>query len=852
MLRLKRFLPAAFFGLVGLISLLSMTLHYHSSSRSAEEAAHATLNHIGRRTVEKIVGFLSPAAAIVQLNAHLLALESESQFLHRFNQLTWRQLALYPQFSLVYFGDRQGNHWLNKRERDGTIRTREVHRLDDSAASRAALREAARLNSPEQIAALLAPYLETRWYGHTENGALLKQETVYDFNYDPRLRPWYSGALNVDNLYWTNVYTWLDVFKGQHLSQVGITVSMPVKQAGQMLGVAGIDITLKDISEFLAHLEISPHGRVFIFNNQGETVALSDFAAVIRKATDGTLQLNRMIQVADPVIVASYRQALGAAADHEGEGIRSPITEKYFTFHDNGERYFAYYAPITLEPALHWTIGVVVPEQDFLAEANKTLWRTLLISAISLLVVLLIGMRIGQSIMQSFSYLLSEARRISELDLRPSSPVKTLFVEFQELTDRFIRMKEELREMVEVLSGQTAQLNQSANELSGVASNMADESEKMRTGANRIASSTTQMSGNMNAISSEMQEMNQSIRGVFHSVDLMNLNMNTIATTAEESSDRLRRLVLVGADANSNMAHVKEAAQRTSNNVTSMAQAIEQMNNALHAVRARCESASQESKRVSAQASGNSVAMEKLDSAAKEIGNVVHVINRIAGQTSMLALNAAIEASRAGEMGKGFAVVSNEVKALAQQTANATQMIAQWVEQIRLKTDDVVAAFHSMTAGLAHINHSNDSILGSVDEQSSSIEEITQVMRLSSEETDAVTHRVGESAQNMDQVAQAMTHISKGITEVAHHVAEASNEISGMANSIAGISEGSVTIGNNVNAAFQSSQEIVRAMEEMHTSIVDVQEVSDTVRQRAQQVSHIGAEMRLLLDKFHY
>ncbi|MBF0097466.1 MAG: hypothetical protein HQM04_08250 [Magnetococcales bacterium] len=847
MLHLKRFLPAAFFGLVSMVSLLSMMLQYHSSTRSAEEAAHATLTHIGRRTVEKIVGFLYPAAAIVQLNAHFLAQESDNQFLERFNHLTWRQLALYPQFSLVYFGDRQGNHWLNKRERDGTIRTRMVQRLDDSAASRAALREAARSTGSEQVAALLKPYLETRWYGHRDNGTLVKQETVHDFNYDPRLRPWYTGAMEVNNLYWTNVYTWLDVFKGQHLTQVGITVSMPVQQADTLLGVAGIDIVLKDISDFLTHLEITPHGRVFIFNGQGETVALSDFAAVVRKGGDGTLQLNRMTQVADPVIVASYRQALGEnAGDKPYSG-----GERYFTFRESGAHYFAYYAPMSLEPALNWTIGVVVPEEDFLAEANRTLWRTLLISVGCLLLIFLIGMRIGRSIMHSFSFLVEELRRISELDLRHTAPAKTLFVEFQELTDRFNRMKSELRDMVEVLSGQTTQLNQSARELTGAANNMSGEADKMRSGANHIASTTTQMSGNMDAISSEMQEMNQAIRGVFNSVDLMNQNMNTIASTAEESSDRLRRLVLVGSDANQNMAHVREAAQRTSSNVTSMAQAIEQMNNALHAVRARCESASQESKKVSAQASGNSVAMEKLDSAAKEIGNVVHMINRIAGQTSMLALNAAIEAARAGEMGKGFAVVSNEVKALAQQTANATQMIAQWVEQIRLKTDDVVAAFRSMMSGLEHINQSNDGILGSVDEQSSTIDEITLVMREASQETDAVTHRVGESAQNIEQVSQTMMHISQGITEVARHVAEASNEVSGMAISMAEVSEGSVTISNNVSDASRSAQEIARAMEGMHISIIDVQGVSDRVRQRAEQVSHSGAEMQRLLDKFH-
>ena len=82
----------------------------------------------------------------------------------------------------------------------------------------------------------------------------------------------------------------------------------------------------------------------------------------------------------------------------------------------------------------------------------------------------------------------------------------------------------------------------------------------------------------------------------------------------------------------------------------------------------------------------------ELSKAASRIGDVVELINTIAGQTNLLALNATIEAARAGEAGRGFAVVASEVKALAEQTAKATDEISQQILGIQSATQDSVGA----------------------------------------------------------------------------------------------------------------------------------------------------------------
>ncbi|MEO5363860.1 MAG: methyl-accepting chemotaxis protein [Magnetococcus sp. DMHC-8] len=852
MIRLKQFLPATFIALVGVISLVNMLLNYQSSLRTAEVTARNTLTNTGHQVADKIFGFLNSAAAVVQLNAHLFQMDNTGEaFLQHFNRITWKELTTYSQFKLIYYGDEQGNHWLNKRERDASIRARVLQRLDDSPASRAALREAATLSlhDKEKIAALLSPYLATRWYGHDDRGGLVAQEKVYDFNYDPRLRPWYIGSRQVDGLFWTSVYTWLDVFQGKNLSQVGITVAMPVRKDGKPVGVAGIDIVLKDISDFLAQLQISQNGRVFIFNELGEMVAMTDFEAVVRIKENGDIQLNRVLEVGDPAIVASYRQmtaeleTAGKTTDNTGQG-------HYFSFAESGSQYFAYYAPLMLEPSRNWTVGVIIPEDDLLAEAKKAVWRSLSVSVATLVVMLMVGVWISRSIMRSFSFLAADAQRISTLDLAMTPGIQTRFREFDALLKAFASMKENLREMVGTLSGQTTRLDEAAGELARTSANLWADAEKMSGGADLVAMTTLKMSGNMDAIVLEMREINDNINGISSSVDQMNRNMDMIAMTAEESSTRLNQVVSAGNEATSHMQHVREAAQRASGNVSNMAIALEQMNTALHAVREQCERARGESEQVRQCAHGSSVVMEKLDVSAKAIGNVVHLINGIANQTSMLALNAAIEAARAGEMGKGFAVVSNEVKALALQTGDATHTIAQQVEQIRVQTDDVVATSHTVTTGMERINQSNNGILASVNEQSRSIDDIAHIMKKASGETNEVSNRVEESAQGIEKISQSMYQISQGIADVARHVAQASAEVSEMTYSMSGVAQGAEAVGKNVVDASLSSQEIAQAMDKMTASIGDVRTLSGSVRHKADAVTNIVQEFKSLLGRF--
>ena len=124
--------------------------------------------------------------------------------------------------------------------------------------------------------------------------------------------------------------------------------------------------------------------------------------------------------------------------------------------------------------------------------------------------------------------------------------------------------------------------------------------------------------------------------------------------------------------------------------------------------------------------------------AAQEIGDVVKLIQQVAGQTNLLALNATIEAARAGEAGRGFAVVASEVKALAVQTAKATEQIAAQIAAVQTSTTSTVEAIRRNTDRMQEINRYTSAVAASLAQQNAATSEITHNVAGAAEGTKAV------------------------------------------------------------------------------------------------------------------
>jgi methyl-accepting chemotaxis protein len=157
---------------------------------------------------------------------------------------------------------------------------------------------------------------------------------------------------------------------------------------------------------------------------------------------------------------------------------------------------------------------------------------------------------------------------------------------------------------------------------------------------------------------------------------------------------------------------------------------------------------------------------------AAQIDEVLALIKDIAEQTNLLALNATIEAARAGEAGKGFAVVASEVKTLATQTARATEEIGGRVSSIQAGTDSSVAAIRAITSNMNDLSQNTSAISAAAEQQGVTTSDISGNILVAADRTkslaDAVTHMDG----TMETTADSATHVLSSANTVASEVDE--------------------------------------------------------------------------------
>jgi methyl-accepting chemotaxis protein len=208
------------------------------------------------------------------------------------------------------------------------------------------------------------------------------------------------------------------------------------------------------------------------------------------------------------------------------------------------------------------------------------------------------------------------------------------------------------------------------------------------------------------------------------------------------------------------------AAQGAAQEVSTVASAAEELSASIAEISRRVTESADAARRAAEAARATDGTVRGLSESATRIGDVVRLIETIAGQTNLLALNATIEAARAGEAGKGFAVVASEVKTLAAQTAKATEEIAAQVAGIQRVTEDAVAAIRAIGASIAELETISAGIAAGVEEQGAATAEIARASggaASGAEQVSAVVVRVGEAGRSADEKARELLDAADGL-----------------------------------------------------------------------------------------
>ncbi|RAI40653.1 methyl-accepting chemotaxis protein [Rhodoplanes roseus] len=204
---------------------------------------------------------------------------------------------------------------------------------------------------------------------------------------------------------------------------------------------------------------------------------------------------------------------------------------------------------------------------------------------------------------------------------------------------------------------------------------------------------------------------------------------------------------------------VAGAAENASSNVQSVASATEEMASSVHEISRQVQDSARIAHAAVEQARKTNSQVEELAQAANRIGDVVELINTIAGQTNLLALNATIEAARAGDAGKGFAVVASEVKALAQETAKATGVISQQITEIQGATQGSVGAIKEIADTIGRLSEIASTIAAAVEQQGAATQEISRNVQQAAEGTRDVSSNIGDVRTGANETGSASTQV---------------------------------------------------------------------------------------------
>lgn len=380
-----------------------------------------------------------------------------------------------------------------------------------------------------------------------------------------------------------------------------------------------------------------------------------------------------------------------------------------------------------------WIFATLVLEKSLMKDVNRATFINISITIIAILLGIVVALFVTRGfVVKPISFLVEAAERIANGDL-------TTKIDYT--------AKDEIGKLATALSKMVNSLRESAL-------NIERDSATVKQEASQVAAVSEEVSATIEELTAQVDNVNTNVNNASAAIEEMTSGIEEVAASAQNVAHASQKL--------------SEEAQKVSNLANEGQKAILSISDVIVQTRQKADATFR--------------IVEQLSESAKNIGEIVDTINSIAEQTNLLALNAAIEAARAGEAGRGFAVVADEIRKLAEESKQATQNIAnilrgivdssmkaseatketvEIVNKAYSESDLVKSQFEQILQSIVRMSQMTENLAASAQEQSAAAEEMSSAMDSASKSMVSVVEQMNEATMAIKQQADAISNVAR-------------------------------------------------------------------------------------------